>query len=153
LKRPIQQNISGKRRIRKMTRKETVSGKIGGYLLAIGMLVALTAAPLAEAWQVTIKNSCNKKVDFAIKGHHLFWLADDCSINDLHPGETKVCTMPGGICIAAISGIYCTDIANGDSCYNLGPVAPTGDAWLPACWNINAEVKQANKNSCRFVLK
>ena len=79
-----------------MKRKETVSGKIVGYLLAIGMLVALAAGP-AAAWKITFKNDIGRTVKCFAEGDHLFWRQQDCSV-DVKDGETKDCVMPGGIC-------------------------------------------------------
>jgi hypothetical protein len=93
-----------KMKIRKMKRKVTVNGgikKVGGYLLAIGLLVALTAGP-AAAWKITFENGSGYNVNCTVYGEHLFWRQNDCEVK-VNNKETKDCVMPGGICPRAVS--------------------------------------------------
>ena len=72
------------------------------------LTVAIIAVPVCEAWQVNIKNSCNKDVNIDVTGEHLFWRQIDCSVK-VPQGTTGTCKLPGAICPFDIRGGFIYD--------------------------------------------
>ena len=114
-------------------------------LVMTTLALLLTLASPGEAWQVNIKNSCNKEVWVTVQGHHLFWLQPDCFAH-VAPGQTVSCKLPGAICPKDIGGYSVLNSPNGASklefkvgCTNLD---------VPCCWNVNVEVVQNGENAC-----
>ena len=115
-------------------------------LVITAITLLLTFASLSEAWQVNIKNSCNKDVFINVSGEHLLWQQNDCRLT-VAKGTTGNCQLPGAICPIEISGVY----SSGNSTYDINPqLCGSGYA---CCWNVNVEVVQFSKDSCRLELR
>jgi hypothetical protein len=117
-------------------------------LVVTTVTLLLTFASSGEAWQVNIKNSCNKDVFIQAMGHHLFWSQVDCELT-VGKGTTGTCNMPGAICPIRILGQY----VSGDSVYDLDRVSCTSTEGIPCCWNVNVEVIQKGNNACYLLLR
>jgi len=115
-------------------------------LVITTVTLLLTLASSGEAWQVNIKNSCNKDVTILVSGEHLFWRQWDCKMN-VGKGTTGTCQMPGAICPVEIAGMY----SSGGSTYDLNSTMCGGGG--PCCWNVNVEVIQLDKDSCRLEMR
>jgi hypothetical protein len=123
-----------------MKRKVMVSGgimKVGGYLLAIGMLVALTAGP-AAAWKITFENRSGGPAFCRVWGEHLFWHQVDCEVGVINK-DIKDCVMPGGICPTKVE---CKTVP-----CNFG-ACTTGDSSInfngPQCWDHSYKISNVN---------
>lgn len=120
------------------------------FLLVMATIILLLmCASLGQAWEVRVKNSCNKDAYISVKGHHLFWEQIDCTTGVIFSGATKTCQMPGLICPTVIQGVYLF----GGSEYDLKDVYCSGSREIPCCWNLNAEIVQMSKDSCRLELR
>ena len=128
--------------MKKNYKEEDVMKRILVLFAVVTLL--LTLASTSEAWQVTVKNSCNKAVSIFVIGEHMFWEQIDCTLTDIPPGTTQTCTMPGLICPKGVQGVYS---ANG-SPYEL-PRKNCGGGGA-CCWNVNYEVIQYGRDSCKF---
>ena len=115
-------------------------------LVITAVTLLLTFASLSEAWQVNIKNSCNKDVTIDATGEHLFWRQKDCNVT-VAKGTTGNCQLPGAICPVEILGVY----FSGGSWYDLNSRMCGGG--IACCWNVNVEVIQLDKDSCRLELR
>ena len=115
-------------------------------LVITTVTLLLTLASSGEAWQINIKNSCNKDVSIQGVGEHMFWRQVDCTVK-VSTGTTGTCNMPGAICPVIIRGDY----ISGDSSYDLNQVNCAGVEGVPCCWNVNVEVVQMSKNSCNLL--
>lgn len=112
--------------------------------MGIIALLLMCASP-GGAWQVTIKNSCNKDVTIYVTGEHLFKKPVDCDVRVLS-GKTGTCQLPGAICPFDIKGMYTVD----NSTYDLNQVHCWNVADICCCWDVNVEVVQLHQNSCRL---
>jgi hypothetical protein len=118
-------------------------------LVMATVAVLLMCASSGAAWEVKIKNSCNKDVTIDVKGEHLFWKQVDCTVT-VKSGATGTCQLPGAICPFEILGTYWAN----RSLYDLNKIhCMTATTDICCCWNVNAEVVQYSQDSCRLELR
>jgi len=115
----------------------------------IVITMAIIAAPVCEAWEVKVTNSCDKQAQVNVWGEHLFWQRIDCETGYLKPGETKTCVMPGAICPVKISGAFWASFASGSEPVETLPqnCYPGGTA---CCWNLKVRIVQSGSNQCKL---
>ncbi len=114
------------------------------FLLVIATVtLLLTLASSGEAWQVNVKNSCNQPINIVVSGEHLFWRSNDCLMT-VQNGTTASCQMPGAICPYDIYACY---LVGGYEINKLHCGTVDGFA---CCWNVNVEVLQSGKDTCRL---
>jgi len=118
-------------------------------LVITTVTLLLTLASSGEAWQVNIKNSCNKDVNIDVTGEHLFWRQIDCSVK-VPQGTTGTCKLPGAICPFDIRGGFIYD----QSGFYLNTVhCMTAPKDVCCCWDVNVEVVQFGKDGCELQLR
>jgi len=118
-------------------------------LVIVTVVFMATFASMAGAWEVRIKNSCNKNVTIKVTGEHLFWKQKDCETT-VAANTTGTCQLPGAICPFDILGEYNVR----GSWYDLNQIhCMTADANICCCWNVNVEVVQRGMDSCRLELR
>jgi len=123
--------------------------KFLSIITAVTLLLALASS--GEAWQVDVKNSCDKDVHIVAYGHHLIWTQIDCWMK-VEPGKTGTCILPWGIGLYSVKGdtMYLSPITKERVISHLNEA--NCFSGLPCVWNVKYEVVKSG-DSCFIELR